>query len=151
MQKRRFVADTSVEGISVYFPDIISARLVKQFSIGTCRAVLVSDCVSIGPIHYTYALYFRDHDDPLPLLCMASEIADDDPSQEKRFLCRFYKGVHSNFGPSIDWLDLEKFLPVAFSIAAETLGIAGQPVELPLETEPGFLLRFLPPLAEADR
>ncbi len=141
------VAASDKQGRGFYFPFILQARMVKQWSVGAYRAVLVSDCVSMGPIHYTYALYFREKDDPLPLLCMASEIGDDDPDQDGRFLCRFYQGRHSNFGQSTDWLDLEKFLPAAFGIAAQTLGITEQPVELPLETEPGFLLRFLPPWA----
>ncbi len=128
-----------------YFPFIIKARMLGQWSVGEYRAVLVDECISMGPIHYTYALYLRPQHDWEPVLCMASEIADGDPDQSGRFLCMFHEGIHRNYGFSDDWLDLKKFVLAGFSIAAETLGIDELPVELPLETEPGFRLRFLPP------
>jgi hypothetical protein len=116
---------------------------VKLFSVGFYRAVLVTDCESVGSVYYNHAIYFRERDEPVPLLAMASEIADTIPDIGERCLSMFYHGSHYNFGFSSDWLDIEKFTDRAMSIALNHLSVSESVQELPNDIETGFNLPLL--------
>ncbi len=133
---------SSVRGRKVYFPAITKARVVKQFAAGSYRAMLVSDCESVGGIAYNYVLYVRRQDETAPLLAMASELADINPDDGERFLCMFYQGRHYSYGYSSDWLDMEKFMQGAWVIASDQLAITDNLHELPAGSATGFNLPF---------
>ncbi len=127
-----------------HWPEIAKARLVKQFSVGNYRAILVADCESTGMVRHTFVLYFRKQEEAEPYFAIASELSDALPDEGKRYLALFYLGIHVNIDYSSDWLDIEKFTARALKEGPLWLGVRRTPVEeLPIETEPGFNLPFL--------
>jgi hypothetical protein len=128
------IISSSVPERNIYLPAITTARWVRRYQLGPYRAVLLTECKSVGQIHYTHVLYIFG-DESRPVLAVTAEYSDDAGKDGQRFLTVFYKGVHYNCGLSLEWADLELFERKALQLAAEQLEISDPPIlQAPLAT-----------------
>jgi hypothetical protein len=115
-----------------YMPAITKARWVRYFQLGLYRAVVGSDCESIGSIQYAHVMYVFKKLEQHPCLAVTSEYSDEFGEDGSRFLCVFFAGSHLNTGFSRDWADLDSFIHKALEMAVRELNISEAPEELPL-------------------
>ncbi len=122
-----------------YWPAIEGGTVVRLFTFGEHRAVLLTGMRSLGVIQYLHVLLIFEVPENRLCLCVSSEknllYGRSAPGGEPRdvggshFLGLFHGQGHVNFGSSNDWADLEKFCTRALEVARGPLGVPAEAVE----------------------
>ena len=110
----------------MYLPLIESARRVRIHSLGLHHvAVLLTNIKSPSRVEYTHMLVVFDLKQDIPAALVTSEKQADLGLRGKRaskaargthFLCAIVGSMHSNYGASDDWADLNKFERAALDL-----------------------------------
>ncbi|HVU14265.1 MAG TPA: hypothetical protein VHD90_23460 [Phototrophicaceae bacterium] len=121
----------------MYAPVLKNFRPAYRYRVGDLMLLVVTDCESVGLIHYRHVLYAFRINEPQPIFAVAAEInsisAQTHP--DRLFLGVFPGSAHENLGMSPDWADLDKFTARAIQIVQERFGIKQPPTLLPI-TDP---------------
>jgi len=119
-------------------------ELLRAYTIGPYKSVLIKSPESFGPVKYRYILIVYGHEEKQPILFVTSEqnamqsellkVAKesdhdfDSPSiGGAYFLGVFSKNGHSTLDLSEDWGRLGKFEEKALSVTKEMLGLTEEP------------------------
>ena len=124
----------------MYGPPICDAKPLRYYDMGSHVGVLFGELACAGLVEYLYVLAVSPINDENNLFYVTAErnqmeeaIPGLEGGRGSHFLCTFEGGLHSNFGSSDDWADVEKFEARALEMAAERLGF---PIESVRRFEP---------------
>jgi len=105
-----------------YSPLVDSSRIVREFTIGSFSARLLTDIKSQGNIEYTHILMVTDADEN-PAIYVAAEVNGTSFGGDSHFLGVFDGDGHGNYGCDDKWGDLETFAAEGVNIVKNHFGI----------------------------
>ena len=126
----------------MYSPNVVSAREVRRYKLGSNQAVFFDNIVTSDIVQYTYMAILYGESSKAPLICITSEVntqfgrklmqhlgieqdggAEASADGGSHFYCVFDQDGHHNYGASDDWGQAELFERETLKMIAEGSGL----------------------------